>query len=590
MTIRSKRLFWLLALAACCAIVIIGRSQLQAIFATRPSENMPAYKPVEIRFGKQNWSPDQRAWFYHTAQRTELFPYKWFLALEQPKVKLFGTVPKFTDTAYLARFGFLPDAASPQNPDGLPVGFAKDRVVDPKSGETVDVVGLTCAACHTGQLEYKGKGIRIDGGSATVDLASFQTELGYAVAFADKIPFRFDRLARAVLGDDASDDAKSKLRQEFEAFLNTGLAEKQAADAGNLYQAAGGFGRTDALGRIGNYVFGTELDNANLRVADAPANFPPIWYTSWFAWVQYNASIQQPMVRNIGEALGVRARVNLTDPAKLYRSTVNVKNLWEMEALLAGPTAFAGLQPPAWPAEVFGPIDQAKAEKGAELYKQRCQHCHLPALNSPEIRDPKYWEAGLDGKRFLKLNVIPLDEIGTDPREATDWAQRTAATDALGLGTVPAKVGLRAVTGKIRDMNYDALGLSAEQRMEWNGFRDDGVDAPLAYRARPLGGLWSTPPFLHNGSVPSLYQMLLPADRRDKTFYVGSREFDPKNVGYSTAKLKGGFEFRTDQPDDPHPGNSNAGHEFRNTPGKGVIGPELSDEDRWAIIEYLKTL
>jgi len=42
-----------------------------------------------------------------------------------------------------------------------------------------------------------------------------------------------------------------------------------------------------------------------------------------------------------------------------------------------------------------------------------------------------------------------------------------------------------------------------------------------------------TPPLLHNGSVPSLYQMLLPADRRDKTFYVGSRDFDPKNVSWS---------------------------------------------------------
>jgi len=551
---------------------------------------MPAYRPVEVSFGKQNWSPDQRAWFYHTAQGTVLLPYKWFLALEQPEVKLFATVPKFADAAYLARFGFLPDAASPQNPNGLPVGFAKDTVVDPTSGQTVEVLGLTCAACHTGQVEYRGKGIRIDGGSATIDLASFQTELGYAVGFTDGVPFRFNRFARVVLGKNASDADKRKLRQDLRGLLNAGKAENDAAVAGKLYDTVGGFGRTDALGRIGNLVFGTELDKANLRVANAPANFPPLWFTSWFNWVQYNASIQQPMVRNIGEALGVRARVNLTDPSKLYRSTVNVKNLWEMEGLLAGPTAFAGLRPPAWPAEVFGAIDQGKMQKGAELYKQHCQHCHLPPLNSPEIQDPKYWEAGWDGKRFLKLNVIPLDEIGTDPREATDWAQRTAVTEALGLGTVPAKVGLRAVTGKIRDMNYDALGLSAEQRMEWNGFRDDGVDAPLAYRARPLGGLWSTPPFLHNGSVPSLYQMLLPADRRDKTFYVGSREFDPKNVGYSTAKLKGGFEFRTDQPDDPHPGNSNAGHEFRNTPGKGVIGPELSDEDRWAIIEYLKTL
>jgi mono/diheme cytochrome c family protein len=589
MTVRSKSFLSVLA-ATAFTISMSGCQQLQAVFTTRPSERMPPYKPIEVQFAKQNWTPEQREWFYHTAQGTELMPYKWFLALEQPKIKIVGTVPKFSDAAYLARFGFLPDSASPQNPNGLPVGFAKDTITDPKSGQSVEVVGLSCAACHTGQLEYKGKGIRIDGGSATVDLASFQTELGYAVAFTDKIPFRFDRFARVVLGDSASDEAKAKLRQEFEAFLNAGLAEKTEADARKLYEVAGGFGRTDALARIGNLVFGTELDNSNLRVADAPANFPPLWYTSWFAWVQYNASIQQPMVRNIGEALGVRARVNLTDPANLYRSTVNVKNQWQMESLLAGPAVFTGLMAPAWPEEILGPVDQTKAQRGAELYKQQCQHCHLPPLSSKEIQDPKYWEAGLKGKSFLKLNVIPLDEIGTDPREATDWAQRTAVTRVLGLGTVSAAEGLRAVTSRIRDMNYDALGLSAEQRSEWNGFRDAGVVAPLAYRARPLGGLWATPPFLHNGSVPSLYQMLLPADQRDKTFYVGSREFDPRHVGYSTAKFDGGFEFRTDQPNDPHPGNSNAGHEFRNTPGKGVIGRELSDEERWAIIEYLKTL
>ena len=589
MTIGCKSFISLLA-AAVFTISMSGCQQLREVFSTRPSENMPAYKPVEVQFAKQNWTPAQREWFYHTGQGTELVPCKWFFALEQPRIKIFGTVPKFSDTAYLAGFGFLPDSASPQNPSGLPVGFAKETVMDPTSGQSVEVVGLSCAACHTGQLEYQGKGIRIDGGSASADLVSFQTELGYAVAFTDKIPFRFDRFARAVLGDNASDEAKAKLRQEFKAFLNAGLAEKNESDARKLYEVVGGFGRTDALARIGNYVFGTELDNSNLRVADAPTNFPPLWYTSWFAWVQYNASIQQPMVRNIGEALGVRARVILTDPPNLYRSTVNVKNQWQMENLLAGPAAFSGLTAPAWPEEIFGPIDRAKAQRGAELYKQQCQHCHLPPVGSPELQDPKYWETGLSGKSFLKLNVIPLDEIGTDPRQATDWAQRKAVTGVLGLGTVSAADGLRVVTRKVRDMNYDALGLSAEQRNEWNGFRDDGVGAPLAYRARPLGGLWATPPFLHNGSVPNLYQMLLPADQRDKTFYVGSREFDPKYVGYSTAKFDGAFEFRTDQPNDPHPGNSNAGHEFRNTPGKGVIGRELTDEERWAIIEYLKTL
>jgi mono/diheme cytochrome c family protein len=593
MTRRYVCASWLLLAIALCVMCMSGCQQLKTLLVTRPSEKLPPYHPVtDIHYLGQNWSAVQRQRFYHTGQGTELVPYSWFMALEQPKIKVFGTVPKFRETSYLARFGFLPDPISPENPDGLPVGFAKDTVVDPDTGQTVEVVGFTCAACHTGQLEYQGKGIRIEGGSSTADLLAFQTELGYAVGFTDKIPFRFDRFAKAVLGENASDDAKRKLRQEFEAFLNKGLAEKNAADAGNIYPAAseGGFGRTDALGRIGNFVFGTELDNANLRVADAPVSFPPLWYASWFAWVQYNASIQQPMVRNIGEALGVRARVNLTDPKKLYNSTVNVKNLWEIENLLAGPTAFTGLRSPVWPEQILGPIDQAKAQKGAELYRKHCQHCHLPPLDSPEIQQPQYWEAGLDGHRFLQLNEIPLEEIGTDPKAAANWQQRRATPGALGSGTISAADGLSLVTGKIRDMKYDELGLSAKERSEWNGFRDDKVTAPLKYRARPLGGMWATPPFLHNGSVPNLYQMLVPADQRDKTFYVGNREFDPKYVGFSTAKFEGGFEFHSDQPDDPHPGNSNAGHEFRNGSGQGVIGPELSDEERWALIEYLKAI
>ena len=576
-----------------CLVVLIlctiGCQDTKAIFATRPTEKMPLYKPVDVQFIHQNWTADQREWMYHTSQGTELVPYKWFLALEQPKIKLFGTVPPFRDTEYLARFGFLPDAVSPQNPDGLPVGFAKDNVVDPDTGNTVEVVGFTCAACHTGQLEYKGKGIRIDGGSGTADLLAFQTELGYAVAFTDKVPFRFDRFAKTVLGDNASSDAKRQLRQDFEAFLNKGLAEKSAAETGDIYPtaSAGGFGRTDALARIGNCVFGTELDNANLRVANAPVSFPPIWYDSWFAWVQYNASIQQPMVRNIGEALGVRARVNLTNPKNLFASTVNVKNLWEMENLLAGPTAFTGLHSPAWPADIFGPIDTTKAEQGKKLYAERCQRCHLPPLDSAELQQPRYWEPGLAGHRFLSLKELPLEVIGTDPNAAANWHERKASTGALGLGTISAATGLETVTRKIADLNYDAMHLTPAQRMEWSGFRDEKVTDNLVYRARPLGGIWATPPFLHNGSVPNLYQLLLPADHRDKTFYVGSREFDPRNVGFVTAQFDGGFQVDTSRP-----GNSNAGHEFRNAPAgtNGVIGPELSDEERWEIIEYLKTL
>ena len=262
-----------------------------------------------------------------------------------------------------------------------------------------------------------------------------------------------------------------------------------------------------------------------------------------------------------------------------------MKNLWEIEQLLAGQQAFEGLKPPVWPSEVFGPIDQAKAQQGAVLYKELCQSCHMPGVKSPELQQAQYWELGLAGRRYLKLKMLSLDQIGTDPREATDWANRTAATGALGLGTVPATVGLRTVTAKVRDLQYAQLKLTPEQQTEWNGYRDEAVTAPLAYRARPLEGIWSTPPFLHNGSVPNLYELLSPVEQRQKDFYRGGREFDPKRVGYDVSKLDGGYAFHSDQP-----GNSNAGHEFSNKAGKGVVGRELTDSERWALIEYLKSM
>ena len=85
------------------------------------------------------------------------------------------------------------------------------------------------------------------------------------------------------------------------------------------------------------------------------------------------------------------------------------------------------------------------------------------------------------------------------------------------------------------------------------------IKANLGYRARPHDGVWATPPFLHNGSVPNLYQMLVPAASRSTRFYLGSTRFDPKHVGYETFGFQGAFEMDTSLP-----GNSNAGHEFRN--------------------------
>ena len=78
--------------------------------------------------------------------------------------------------------------------------------------------------------------------------------------------------------------------------------------------------------------------------------------------------------------------------------------------------------------------------------------------------------------------------------------------------------------------------------------------------------------------MPNLYQLPLPADKRVAEFYVGRREFDPKNVGFISDHFEGGFRFRTKDDDNQDiPGNSNAGHAY----GTGRDGqPELTDEQR----------
>ena len=106
-----------------------------------------------------------------------------------------------------------------------------------------------------------------------------------------------------------------------------------------------------------------------------------------------------------------------------------------------------------------------------------------------------------------------------------------------------------------------------------------------SWKAAPRDGVWATGPFLHNGSVPNLYEMLVPASQRSKKFYVG-REFDPVKVGIDTSGKSGMFLFDTSLI-----GNSNAGHSFQNGPrGNGVIGPLLTDAQRWALVEYLKSI
>jgi uncharacterized protein (DUF2235 family) len=583
--LRRPSVITVVALAfafAVCALIGV-------IFTIKNSLEVPQIaRPTAVTWLPQNWTDDQRHLFYHTAQGSELLPYAWFLALEQPRFTITGA-PPFREDSYLQGFGFIPDTTSELNPDALPVGFARDdRFVDPYTNQKSVVLGITCAACHTGEIFYGGKAIRIDAGPSLIDLQKFTEAIGLAVTWTYYDPVRFHRFANRVLGPNHARADRSLLRKALKYYLDTSFTEFQATR--HLFPTPEGYGRTDALARIGNFVFGTELNNnKNLVVGDGPVNFPPLWDASWMDWVQYNGSIQQPMGRNVGEALGVRSRINLLGyPGVQFDNTIRVENLHEIELLLGGDAVGKGVWSPKWPADILGTIDSDKAAKGEKLYNELCLHCHQPPMLSEEGRKPEHWTNFTDsaGRQFFKVTMIPLAEIGTDPKEAQNFANRTADSGPLGKGILSAKAGLMYITQKLIDQSYAELKLTPAMQADWDGYRKNELLSPLAYKARPHNGIWATPPYLHNGSVPNLFALLSPVAERPKVFCLGNKWYDPVKLGLNTDPLKGASEFDTHSP-----GNSNAGHEFNDGPkGNGVIGRKLSEQERYQIIEYLKTL
>jgi mono/diheme cytochrome c family protein len=560
--------------------------------------DVPDYQslPEQLIHPEQGWTDDQRLHFHHTSQGTRLIPYDWFMAFEQPCLSLFGC-GLFADKAYLARFGFLSSQTDPKlNPDGLPVGFARqENFYDPETKTTYAVVGLTCAACHTGELHYGEYAVQIDGAPAMIEVTQFQKALLLAVGFTQKIPFRYGRFEKRVLGPNASEDQKADLKQHFTAFIDSAKFELDHAGPGKgIYDNQAGFDRTDALTRIGNQVFAVDMQKAdNFAPANAPVRFPQIWDASWFNWVQYNSSIADPILRNIGESLGVRASAKLYGAdAKDFDNSVHIEGLKELEWLLSGPAPYQGLRPPNWPS-VFPALDEKKVARGAELYKSMCQACHLPPVEElvEDLKKPQpiYWWQNSQKNRFMIVKDIKQSFVGTDPHEAMDFINRTADSGDLGKGRISAAVGLEMVTNGIANKYFDKMKLTPEQQIEWRAGRDPHdlpIRAEAIYKARPLTGIWAVSPYLHNGSVPNLYALLSPQSERPDTFWTGSKEFDPVKVGHDTSELKGGYLY-----DVAKPGNDNHGHEFKDGPrGNGVIGPALSPDDRYAIIEYLKSL
>lgn len=598
MTRKSK--IWIGVAVLLVGVVAFGVKT----FREKLMVHLPDYPPIQQAVWlDQNWSEKDRQWYHHANQGTLTFsiPYEWFVALEQPQLSL-GAIGLFSDPKYLDKYGFIPGGGDANK---LPVGFARGKSLremsgapwlNPQTKQDFTGIGLTCAACHTGRFTYQNTEVLIDGGSALLDLGQLRQGLGISVLFTRLLPGRFDRFADRVLGPGASKEAKAELRAQLDKVWD-GFDKIRKLDKKVEHQSVvEGFGRLDALNRIGNQVFAIALRNEeNYAGTSAPVHFPRIWNASWFDWVQYNGSIERPMVRNAGEALGVGAVVNLTDAKRgLFASSVEVKELFEIEQLLAGkqPDAergFNGLKSPKWPT-VLPAIDADLAAKGAVLYQKICQECHLPPVTSKEFFESKRWlPPNAAGERYLQVELIDIEHIGTDPAQATDMKARKVATPSdLDIKLNEFGPALGDLVAKTVEHWYDGQTppVSSEQRNEMNGYRDNGIQAPLKYKVRPLNGVWATPPYLHNGSVPTVYALLSPVSERPIKFYLGDREYDPKEVGYKYKEFKYGFAFDT-----TIRGNHNSGHEFSDDKKKpGVIGRFLQPDERRALVEYLKTM
>jgi hypothetical protein len=528
----------------------------------------------------QGWSDEDRLKYYFNTQGSAALSYDIFLNLESA-----DSSDLFRSSANMAHFGLVPYPSDPTyNPDGLPIGLTKTVVLDGQwQGEWV---GFGCAACHNGRLQYQGQQISVSGGNAGwLDLYAFLDELDAALVATSSDPDKFDRLLGRIGGDRAS--LRARLEADVEAVNNYVTATAATP-------AVPGPGRMDALGLIHNQVFVRSLgvpENWSAPLAPTKPSFA--WNVPQSAWAQWSGVLADPINRNIGEVMGVFARMDLMSASEadgLFQSTVDASKLIESEELLRR------LAPPKWPEEVLGSIDPAKAAQGAALFDENCSSCHS--------RWPHRWsEPRKMGKRFIENAIVMGNVIGTDPlqfRSSQFETRPTVKSGPLAPNLAPPSTGATIVSPTemfrgtmqrgIASRALEVVNLSEEALISAHGYGPFYPDPPLpipvfgGYKANPIEGMWASPPFLHNGSVPSLYDLLGPAAERPTTFYVG-REYDPLKIGIDTSGNSGNFLFDTRSV-----GNSNAGHSFEDAPlGKGVIGRSLSEQERWAIIEFIKS-
>lgn len=427
-----------------------------------------------------------------------------------------------------AVFTALPSICRDKLPDGyrtfgfifeegrdLPIGVSRRR------RQGVDHVGLNCAVCHTGTVRDTPQAVP----RVVLGMPAHQLDLQGFVEFVLQCSLDNRTTADAIRGRLPKSGGPSLFER---ALLRFGLVDRlkiQTLDLRNRIALLlgdsvprWGRGRVDTFNPYKAIQFNWPLDQLPRSELIGASDFPSLWNQQPREGMQLHWDGDNDSVdeRNLSAGLGAGITPVTVDHAGLKR----VRDwIWT-------------LPPPEYPFE----IDRALAARGGALYQTACLECH---------GDHRFREGVKSGARIGQ--VVSAFDIGTDRYRLDSYTAMFAA-------------------------NQYALFPDSEHR--FRRFRKtDG------YANHPLDGIWARAPYLHNGSVPTLRDLLEPPERRPAVFYRGYDVYDRVRVGFlSDVAEEGGRQyFRYDT---SVPGNSNAGH---------VYGTTLSDEEKRAIVEYMKT-
>lgn len=550
------------------------------------------------------WTSALRDSFYTQDQGSRIMPLSWMQALKQPDGDAF-----LADQ--LSRYGYLPMPGRTSNPE-LPVGFTTNDF----GGTTA--VGMTCAACHTREIDVNGTAYRIDGGPGIVDFQSFMRDIDIAVLDVLKTDDSFDSFASAVLGSDATDKQKADLKIE----VSTWSERYHTLVDRSLPDPAWAPSRLDAVSMIFNRLAGLDIGRPedgylipdNIQIADAPTRYPFLWnaprqdFTQWPGFAA-NGNNLLGLARNLGEVYGVFAEFH---PEKksgvLFGHDFITNNSANWGGLKTLEETIWDIGAPQWPWE----LDTALAKQGEEIFNLStenggCVECHGKRKGAfRSITHSTFATPILDVGTDIRECQILTREVSTGVLEGAKipivghaLGETATAFEVLAVSVANAIIqhatslkGNAAMADTMAALPSATLAEDSDFLSRFNDLTlayplpDDvaklaaSADTDCKYESRVLDGIWAAAPYLHNGSVPTLVELLKKPDERVSAFMPGPA-YDTQNVGMALSQTKFDQTIQTTDCSDLASGNSRCGHDF---------GTSLSEDQKKALLEYLKSI